>query len=171
MSFINRSLLPCVLFGGLTGCQCLQPEQTQSLPVHPVETTTEDHIPVQRYGRYTLVELRPQADPKDLFLQTIDVDFPGAWVTSVADALRYVLLRSGYRLCESTANSADFQSLPLPAAHQKLGPMVLRDAVQVLIGSAWSIQVDEKLREICLVPSVAPLIHQALQAPASVEAR
>lgn len=171
MLIINRSLLPCVLFGGLTGCQCLQPEPTQPLPVLPVETTNEDHIPAQRYGRYTLVELRPQADQKDLFLQTIDVDFPAAWVTSVADALRYVLLRSGYRLCESTANSADFQSLPLPAAHQKLGPMVLRDAVQVLIGPAWSIQVDEKLREICLVPSAPSSIHQALQAPASVEAR
>lgn len=108
MSFINRSLLPCVLFGGLTGCQCLQPEQTQSLPVHPVETTTEDHIPVQRYGRYTLVELRPQADQKDLFLQTIDVDFPGAWVTSVADALRYVLLRSGYRLAKAQRTALTF---------------------------------------------------------------
>lgn len=171
MPIISRSLLPCVLFGGLTGCQCLQPDPIQPLPVHPVVTTNEDHIPVQRYGRYTLVELRPQADQKDLFLQTIDVDFPGAWVTTVADALRYVLLRSGYRLCESTANGADFKSLPLPAAHQKLGPMLLRDAVQVLIGPAWSIQVDEKLREICLVPSAPPLIHQALQAPASVEAR
>ncbi|UQI33956.1 PilL N-terminal domain-containing protein [Pseudomonas bijieensis] len=128
------------------------------MPTAPVvETATAPppapYIPVQRYGRYTLVELAPEAAQQNLLLQVIDIDLPSTWSVSVSDALRYALLRSGYQLCEPTAENASLFALPLPAAHLKLGPMVLRDALQTLAGPAWSLQINEQLRQVCFVPS------------------
>ncbi|MHC8334094.1 PFGI-1 class ICE element type IV pilus protein PilL2 [Pseudomonas sp. LB3P25] len=126
-------------------------------PTQPLAPTTsqpvEKHIPVQRYGRYTLVELAPDSAQRNLLLQVVDIDLPSAWSVSVGDALRYVLLRSGYRLCASTPQIEVLFKLPLPAAHMSLGPIVLRDALQTLAGPAWALETNERLRQICFVPA------------------
>jgi type IV pili sensor histidine kinase/response regulator len=75
--------------------------------------------------------------------------------------LRHLLLRSGYRLCDG-ADSEALLGLPLPAAHYRLGPMLLRDALLTLAGSPWRLQVDEPQRQVCFAradsePSEAPL--------------
>jgi type IV pili sensor histidine kinase/response regulator len=44
---------------------------------------------------------------------------------------------------------AGLYALPLQAAHYRLGPLPLRDALQVLAGQTWKIQVDERSREVC----------------------
>ncbi|QXI09132.1 PilL N-terminal domain-containing protein [Pseudomonas zeae] len=153
MPVINHYFLPCLLLGGLSLAACHTPEmRVTNQPVKPaLNSTPASIIPVQRYGRYTLVEMQPDLAKQNLLLQVIDVDIPGAWNSTVADAMKYVLIRSGYRLCASTPENAAMFALPLPAAHIKLGPIVLRDALQVLAGSAWSMQVDEQLRQICFV--------------------
>lgn len=114
--------------------------------------------PVVRYGRYTLVELVPDAAQRDLLLQIVDVAIPDTLHATVSDALRYVLLRSGYGLC----SKADVQALhvmPLPAAHYRLGPLVLRDALLTLTGPAWDLQVDDGARQVCFVRAAAPTLH------------
>lgn len=106
---------------------------------------------VVRYGRYTLVELTPEVAQSDLMAQIIDVTIPlsqGMAETNVGEAMRYVLQRSGYRLCEP---STAFDQLPLPVAHTHLGPIELRDALVVLAGSAWQLQIDEAARQVCFV--------------------
>ncbi|MCO3960790.1 pilus assembly protein PilL, partial [Pseudomonas aeruginosa] len=40
---------------------------------------------------------------------------------------------------------------PLPAAQYKLGPMTLRNTLQVLSGPAWQVKVDEVARQVCFV--------------------
>lgn len=152
MPSLNTRLVHAILLSSLTlsGChqsavqppQLLEPSATQ-----PVE----HHIPVQRYGRYTLVELSPESAQQNLLLQVVDISLPSTWSPSVGDALRYVLLRSGYRLCDSTPHIAALFDLPLPAAHLSLGPIVLRDALQTLAGPAWSLQANDRLRKICFV--------------------
>jgi type IV pili sensor histidine kinase/response regulator len=106
-------------------------------------------VPVARYGRYTLVELTPEAGQYDLLFQVIDVSMPATLPATVGDALRYVLLRSGYRLCDADTDARTLYALPLPAAHQRLGPMVLRDALLTLAGSAWDLQIDAAARRVC----------------------
>lgn len=106
------------------------------------------YVPVVRYGRYTLVELAPTEDQRDLMLQVVDVDIPDTLHANVGDALRHVLQRSGYRLCDRHDADA-LLTLPLPVAHYRLGPVVLRDALLTLAGSAWELQVDDETRRVC----------------------
>ncbi|MBS0450075.1 MAG: PilL N-terminal domain-containing protein [Proteobacteria bacterium] len=130
-------------------------------------------IPVARYGRYTLIELVPQLAQRDLLQQVIEVSIPPTLDASVGDALRHVLLRTGYRLCE-TPEAAALYALPLPAAHLRLGPLPLRDALLTLAGPAWELTVDDAARSVCFtraavhVPSASPVpAASASSGPAS----
>jgi type IV pili sensor histidine kinase/response regulator len=124
-------------------------------------------VPVVRHSRYTLVELRPSDDQLDLMRQVIDITIPAAAHATVGDALRYVLQRSGYRLCDARADTtAELYALPLPAAHEHLGPVTLRDALQVLAGSRWNLEIDESTRQVCFVPLMEHDAAPALPSPA-----
>jgi type IV pili sensor histidine kinase/response regulator len=151
MPSLNSCLIPLMLLNCLPLVGCQSAPSSPALPTTetPLTQPAEHYIPVQRYGRYTLVELAPQAAQQNLLLQVVEIDLPSTWSITVGEALRYVLLRSGYRLCDSTPEKKGLFDLPLPAAHLKLGPMVLRDALQVLAGPAWSLQSNEQLRQVC----------------------
>lgn len=118
-------------------------------------------VPAVRYGRYTLVELAPTAAQRDLLLQVVEVAVPDTLHASVGDALRHLLLRSGFQLCDGV-DSDTLLGLPLPAAHYRLGPMLLRDALLTLVGPSWQLQVNDSLRQVCFVRAVpdwpAPLL-------------
>lgn len=108
--------------------------------------------PVLRYGRYTLVEVSALAGQEDLLQQIVDITMPQALTTSVGDALRYVLLRSGLSLCDSPEIRI-LNTLPLPAADFHLGPLTLETALRLLAGPAWKLEVDDLARRVCLVPN------------------
>lgn len=112
-------------------------------------------IPVARYGRYTLVELEPTEAQRNLLLQVIEVNLPDTVQATVGDALNHVLRRSGYRLCSGPETDA-LDALPLPAAHYRIGPMVLRDALLTLAGPAWSLHAEEGARVVCFTPATMP---------------
>ncbi|MCO2937783.1 pilus assembly protein PilL [Pseudomonas aeruginosa] len=108
--------------------------------------------PVVRYGRYTLVSTQPDAGQRDLMAQIIDVNIPSSMNPSVKDAMQYVMSRSGYSLCPADAGHVNIlYTRPLPAAQYKLGPMTLRNTLQVLSGPAWQVKVDEVARQVCFV--------------------
>ncbi len=136
----------CLLLAALAaGCAAPPPP----LPVpDEVAAPVPEYVPVVRYGRYTLVELTPTAAQQDLLLQVVDVSIPGTLHASVEDALRHVLQRSGYQLCNGPETDA-LGSLPLPAAHYHLGPLQLRDALLTLAGPARTLHVDHPTRSVC----------------------
>lgn len=113
------------------------------------------YIPVARYGRYTLVELEPTEAQRNLLLQVIEVSLPDTVQATVGDALNHVLRRSGYRLCSGPETDA-LDALPLPAAHYRIGPMVLRDALLTLAGPAWRLNVEEGARVVCFTSATIP---------------
>ncbi len=123
-------------------------------PVVPLQTTPPrvsaqiEPAAVIRSGRYSLIEVQPQDAQRDLLRQVVDVTVPSGITASVADMMRYVLLRSGFTICEGAVVDS-FEPLPLPAAHQHLGPIMLRDALDVLAGPAWHLEVDETRRQVC----------------------
>jgi type IV pili sensor histidine kinase/response regulator len=121
-------------------------------------------VPAVRYGRYTLAELGPVPAQKDLLLQVIDVAMPETQPFTVGDALRRVLLRSGYSLC-SGGDITALNDFPLPAPHYKLGPMTLLDALLTLTGPAWQLHIDRSDRRIC-VTRARPRALAPLSAPA-----
>ncbi|MAO61256.1 MAG: hypothetical protein CL549_07725 [Alcanivorax sp.] len=144
-------LIPAILGAG---CASTVPP----VPAEPeVETTPppvpSNWVPIARYGRYTLVELKPQAAQHNLLLQVVDVSMPGLPDATVGDGLRHVLQRSSYALCDSDPRVAALYDLPLPAAHLQLGPMFLHDALLTLAGPAWELQVDDRARQVCFTPS------------------
>ena len=65
--------------------------------------------------------------------------------------MQYVMSRSGYSLCPAEAGHVNIlYTRPLPAAQYKLGPMTLRNTLQVS-GPAWQVKVDEVARQVCFV--------------------
>ena len=128
-----------------------------------VVRSSPEFIPVFRYGRYTLVELVPQSAQRDLMQQVVEVAIPSTLDANVGDAMRHVLLRSGYRLCDS-AKAMTLYALPLPAAHLRLGPLVLRDALLTLAGPAWDLSVDDVARQVCFQRRAAAT-NSAIPAP------
>ncbi|PMX27603.1 MULTISPECIES: hypothetical protein [unclassified Pseudomonas] len=153
-----RSYRVCLLLAALAA-GCATPPPPPPVPAEVVAPAPE-YIPVVRYGRYTLVELTPAAAQQNLLLQVVDVSIPDTLNANVADALRHVLQRSGYQLCNGRETDT-LGSLPLPAAHYHLGPLQLRDALLTLAGSARTLHVDHSVRRVCFTqppntPAEAP---------------
>ena len=181
---VHRLAAPALLVGCvlITGCAATgttsPPTVHDSLPEPAVLVRTiapepePGLIPVARYGRYTLVELVPEPAQRDLTQQVIEVSIPPTFDANVGDALRHVLLRTGYRLCDTT-EAAALYALPLPAAHLRLGPLSLRDALLALAGPAWELSVDDASRAVCFTRVTAA--HSAgrvaaVPAPGTTEA-
>ncbi|WP_298430760.1 PilL N-terminal domain-containing protein [Ottowia sp.] len=139
-----------VLSGLLSGCTTtpVTPDHIEAPPDEIASVLDQGLVPVARYGRYTLIELVPQPAQRDLLRQAVEITIPPTLDATVGDAMRHVLLRSGYRLCDGT-EAAALYALPLPAAHLHLGPLLLRDALLVLAGPAWALSVDDRTREVC----------------------
>jgi len=150
---LRRSIAAVFLAAFVSGCaSTAAPPAPVDEPITPIaETETSVFIPVVRSGRYTLVELEPTAVQRDLLLQVVDVALPQGVQVTVGDGLRHVLKRSGWWLCEASAAVAELDTLPLPAAHRVLGPMMLRDALLTLAGSVWELHADERARQVCFV--------------------
>lgn len=155
---MERFFTPVCLLGLLSACTAQIPN---TLPTHPAidsgsnraqnsTGTAEGSHPTElRYGRYTLVSTKPTTEQRDLLAQIIDVNIPSSLSPSVQEALQYVLQRSGYSLCPASASVKVLFTLPLPAAHYRLGPTSLRRALQVLAGPAWQLMTDEVSRSVC----------------------
>ena len=144
-------------------CACTTQAPHTSLPNPPfdsdlsraqssIDAAEGSHQAELRYGRYTLVSTAPTTEQQDLLAQIIDVSIPSSLSPSVQDALHYVLLRSGYSLCPDTSSITVLFSRPLPAAHYRLGPIPLRNALQVLAGPAWQLTVNDVNRSVCFEP-------------------
>jgi conjugative transfer region protein (TIGR03748 family) len=144
-----RTLL---LIAPLTLLGCASQRETSARPEAIPVTPSEQVTTITRSGRYSLVEVGPDHAQRDLMRQVIDVRAPTGLPTSVADMLRYVLLRSGYAVCEAEA-LARFETLPLPAVHFHLGPISVREALEVLAGPAWQLSVDDATRQVCFTPA------------------
>ncbi|CAM8819927.1 PFGI-1 class ICE element type IV pilus protein PilL2 [Burkholderia pseudomallei] len=169
---VPHALVLAIALAATCVTACAMPAQPSALaPLAPVtlpEPASTPSIPVVRYGRYTLIELTPDDGQRDLMRQVIDLTVPAAAHATVGDALHYVLRRSGYRLCDAHAGAiAALVALPLPAAHEHLGPITLRDALQLLAGPRWSLRVDDETREVCFAPLPENRPASQASAPAS----
>lgn len=127
----------------------ISPMVERSDPPLQIPEPPQSTSPVVRSGRYALVERVPDPTQQDLMQQFIEINLPGAWAVSVEDALRYVLLRSGYQLCTLQGDASSLAQLPLPAAHLRLGPLSLHDSLLTLVGPGWDMQVNDMARAVC----------------------
>lgn len=159
LTLVVAGLLTIALAAGCA-TRSIAPTTVEPEPEGRTQTMPDGWVPVVRYGRYTLVELVPEPAQRDLLQQAVEVSIPPMPDASVGDAMRHVLLRSGYRLCD-TAEAATLYALPLPAAHLRLGPLMLRDALLTLAGPAWELSVDDVTRQVCFSRHGAPTFLSA----------
>ncbi|WP_080635371.1 PilL N-terminal domain-containing protein [Pseudomonas asplenii] len=141
----------------------------------PVRRLQPGLSPALRVGRYTLANTSPRADQLDLLNQVIDIRIPDQVNPTVHDAMNYVLRRSGYQLCAGIGSGTDgVQGLyahPLPAAHYRLGPISIRNALLALAGPAWQMEVDERARRVCFAAHSDDRVRlPTVAAPTSVNA-
>lgn len=179
---MERFFTPVCLLGLLSACTAQIPTP---LPTNPEidggtnrpqlsrSPADESHPSELRYGRYTLVSTEPTAEQRDLLAQIIDVSIPSNLNPSVQEAMHYVLQRSGYSLCPATEPAKVLFTRPLPAAHYRLGPISLRNALQVLAGPAWQLTIDEVSRSVCFerLKNDAVVVRLAPSAAHQPEAR
>ncbi|OOF50782.1 hypothetical protein BKK52_01135 [Rodentibacter trehalosifermentans] len=119
-----------------------------------INTTYEEYPEVIRYGRYTLVTSAPIGGQKYLLEQLVDVNVPvkkKQYTATVRQGLHTTLNNTGYNLCSLPADE-DVRQLfgrPLPKVHYQFGSMRLRDALQMLVGEAFELIVDDTRRQVC----------------------
>jgi conjugative transfer region protein (TIGR03748 family) len=95
-------------------------------------------------GRYSLYKATPTQAQSELLATIMTVRFPNR-IQGVGEAVRYLLQRSGYRLADIKSTGPDTAAmfdLPIPAVHRSLGPMTLRDALEILAGPAFHLVQD-----------------------------
>ncbi len=95
-------------------------------------------------GRYSLFSATPTEAQTELLATTVTVRFPKR-IQTLGEAIRYLLQRSGYRLAAAGSIAPDtvaLFTLPLPAVHRTLGPVTLKDALEMLAGPAFQLVQD-----------------------------
>ena len=98
-------------------------------------------VQVARYSTIAPVPRTAQVDPLDA---VVTIVFPEQ-LTTVDEALHYVLRRSGYQLASAEAADPAVSVLakqPLPEVHRRLGPITVARALSTLAGPSWSLVVD-----------------------------
>lgn len=114
--------------------------------------TAELNPEVVRYDRYLLVDSKPQDGQKYLLEQMVTVNMKGFGLT-VENGMWNTLNGTGYTLCSPVNQSvSSLFGLSLPNVHYKFGPVRLRDAMQMLAGEAYSLTVNDALRQVCYSP-------------------
>lgn len=103
-----------------------------------------------RIGRYSTVNPGPTPSQKSLLDTIIHTRFHQR-ITTVGQALDFLLMRSGYRLMKEDQKNVSLMILynyPLPEVHRDIGPIKLRDALQTLAGPAYRMVIDPLSRVI-----------------------
>ncbi|MGE8361997.1 PilL N-terminal domain-containing protein [Pseudomonas sp.] len=136
----------------LLGCSTPPPVLTPapSAPAPPSVAKPKSPVPAWvRQDRYTLASTRPTLEQRQPLYQLINVQITPALHATVGEALRHVLQHSGYSLCSDSPAVARLFGHPLPAVHHDLGPISLLDALTVIGGPAWRLDIDPVERSVC----------------------
>ncbi len=120
------------------------PAQAEAAPTAYQVGKPPEPAQTVRTGRYSYAAVGAQAAQVDPLLAVIDVRLPTD-VTTVEEAVNYLLRRSGFNLLPPDPSDQPVNSLlsqPLPEVHRHLGPISLREALLTLGGKAFNVNVD-----------------------------
>lgn len=152
----------------LTALACTACTSAMAQPVGVTEPPGGAELPLgvvladgqMQVGRYTTTVATPAgqaADPLDVFVR---LSYPRQTVSTVGDALRHTLLRTGWRLVETSAltpQAAHLLGLPLPESQRSLGPYKARTILEVLTGPSWRWHEDPIQRLVWFEQATAPV--------------
>jgi conjugative transfer region protein (TIGR03748 family) len=132
-----------------------------SLPTPPavVLTTTPLRQDETQVGRYTTTTTAPDDAEANPLAVVARVHFPRDVVSTVGDAVRYLLVRTGYRLePDATLDPKVNQlfALRLPDQHRALGPYRVDTMLGVLMGRPFELTTDPSTRTVNYIVRAAP---------------
>ncbi|MCX2706995.1 MULTISPECIES: PilL N-terminal domain-containing protein [unclassified Pseudomonas] len=169
---MHTSLLPTLgLMIALAGCSTPPPAPAPAAPPALPATSPKPKTQLPawvRLDRYTLVTTRPTLEQRQPLYQLVNVQIAPALNATVGEALRHVLHRSGYALCADSPAVDRLFRRPLPVVQHQLGPISLLDALTIIGGPAWRLEINPVERSVCYalrVPSPAPPISTLEIAP------
>ena len=99
-------------------------------------------------GRYQSVTMRPDENQVDLLSVVITRNLP-EHVNTVGQAIAWLLEGSGYRLLSpklAESYRSHLFAMPLPQVQRQLGPLSLRQALELLGGPAFRLVIDPTYR-------------------------
>jgi conjugative transfer region protein (TIGR03748 family) len=129
----------------LTAFSMIQSQTVLAQPKPPAVVVVQ----MQRLARYTMAKLEPDAAQQNPLASTISIHLPRESVKTVGDAVRYLLVRTGYRLADGLPpDVSDVLTLSLPEVHRQLGPYTVTEALNLLMGSTYTLDVDATRRVV-----------------------
>lgn len=108
-------------------------------------------------NRYTAISLQPGAADIDPTRIVAQVNFPRINTKTVGEAIRYLLIRTGYDLVEESQLDPQVVALlakRLPDSQRTLGPYRVDTMLKILIGPAFDLSTDHASRRISFHPAV-----------------
>ncbi len=104
--------------------------------------------------RYTVIDNVETKEQTDELSVIINIKFPKS-IVNVGQALDYLMLRSSYKL----SNNAVFNNFKLPNVHKKIGPISLKRAIKVLVGTdIYKLQINRVNRTIAIVQNANAIV-------------
>jgi conjugative transfer region protein (TIGR03748 family) len=160
---MSRHIMLVSVLTLLAGCAAQSVPHASSAPAASAETRAPQRI---TQGRYTRVSTEPLPEQHDLLAQIIDIRTPTSLNPTVGEALQHLLQRTGYSLCAEPSDGPTLYRHALPAAHYQLGPLPLKQALQLLGGPAWQLTIDDRERLVCFnARADLDMRHSAPQTP------
>ena len=147
------ALLPILVSGCITlpksgGSEPVQPQPVAEKPAPEIFIERYDYEPPSatqiRVGRYSTADAVNTSEQENLLDVVVDTQIPAS-EKSVGEAIEFLLMRSGYTLAAAEMQGEHVKQLlkkPLPQAHRKVGPVMLKDALMMLVGKAYWMKVD-----------------------------
>jgi len=103
--------------------------------------------------RYTKIKIAPKAEQLAPLDVVVDVKFPMQIIT-IENAIHYLLEESGFELIQKELRPKEMSIMlanRLPAVHRDLTPMMLKDALNVLLGKHFRLIYDPLRRKVSFV--------------------
>ena len=99
-------------------------------------------------GRYQSVKLQPTDEQINLLSSIVEIELPEQ-VSTVGQAITRLLDGSGYRLLSpklAESYRSHLFAMPLPDVQRQLGPLSLRQALELLGGPAFRLVIEPTYR-------------------------
>ena len=112
-------------------------------------TSRSENLEIQ-IGRYQSVLLKPSDEQINLLSNIVDIEFREE-INTLGEAIAQLLEGSGYRLLSeklAESNRIHLFAMPLPEVQRQVGPLSLRQALELLGGPAHRLVIEPIYRMV-----------------------